>query len=115
MPVNRKYGITQLLQEVNYYIEKTGRRVTFEYVLMDGVNDSPELAIQLADLLRGINCHVNLIPANPVPELGIERPVQKVIDSFYGTLQSNGIQVTLRKEMGTQIDAACGQLKRKEK
>jgi 23S rRNA (adenine2503-C2)-methyltransferase len=115
MPINKKYNLNQLLTAVVEYIKKTGRRVTFEYVLMDSVNDSPELSVQLAELLRGINCHVNLIPANPVPELGIKRPVQKVIDSFYGTLQSNGIQVTLRKEMGSQIDAACGQLKRKEK
>ncbi len=115
MPINKKYNITQLLNAVVDYIEKTGRRVTFEYVLMDSVNDSPELSVQLAELLRGINCHVNLIPANPVPELGIERPVQKVIDSFYETLERNGIQVTLRREMGSQIDAACGQLKRKEK
>nr|WP_244152025.1 23S rRNA (adenine(2503)-C(2))-methyltransferase RlmN [Halanaerobium congolense] len=112
MPINKKYNLNQLLAAVIKYIEKTGRRVTFEYVLMDSVNDSPELSVQLAELLRGINCHVNLIPANPVPELGIERPVQKVIDSFYETLDRNGIQVTLRKEMGTQIDAACGQLKR---
>jgi 23S rRNA (adenine2503-C2)-methyltransferase len=112
MPINKKYNLNQLLTAVIKYIEKTGRRVTFEYVLMDSVNDSPELSVQLAELLRGINCHVNLIPANPVPELGIERPVQKVIDSFYETLDRNGIQVTLRKEMGTQIDAACGQLKR---
>ena len=115
MPINKKYNINQLLNAVVDYIEKTGRRVTFEYVLMDSVNDSPELSVQLAELLRGINCHVNLIPANPVPELGIERPVQKVIDSFYETLENNGIQVTLRREMGSQIDAACGQLKRKEK
>lgn len=114
MPINKKYNLNQLLTAVVDYIEKTGRRVTFEYVLMDSVNDSPELSVQLAELLRGINCHVNLIPANPVPELGIERPVQKVIDSFYETLAQNGIQVTLRKEMGTQIEAACGQLQRKE-
>lgn len=114
MPINKKYNLNQLLTAVVDYIEKTGRRVTFEYVLMDSVNDSPELSVQLAELLRGINCHVNLIPANPVPELNIERPVQKVIDSFYSTLKNNGIQVTLRKEMGTEIDAACGQLKRKE-
>ncbi|ADO76905.1 23S rRNA (adenine(2503)-C(2))-methyltransferase RlmN [Halanaerobium praevalens] len=115
MPINKKYNINQLLKTVIDYIEKTGRRVTFEYVLMDSVNDSPELSVQLSELLRGINCHVNLIPANPVPELGIERPVQKVIDSFYDTLVNNGIQVSLRKEMGSQIEAACGQLKRKEK
>ncbi len=113
MPVNRKYGITQLLQAVNYYIEKTGRRVTFEYVLMDGVNDSPELAIQLADLLRGINCHVNLIPANPVPALNIKRPAKNVLDKFYEILVNRGLQVTVRKEMGSEIEAACGQLKRK--
>ena len=112
MPINKKYNLSQLLRTVVDYIEKTGRRVTFEYVLMDSVNDSPELAVQLADLLRGINCHVNLIPANPVPELNIKRPVQKVIDRFYEILDQNGIQVTLRREMGTQIDAACGQLKR---
>lgn len=115
MPINKKYNLNQLLAAVIDYIEQTGRRVTFEYVLMDSINDSPELSVQLAELLRGINCHVNLIPANPVPELNIKRPVQKVIDSFYDTLVNNGIQVTLRKEMGTQIDAACGQLKRKEK
>ena len=115
MPINKKYNINQLLTAVIDYIEKTGRRVTFEYVLMDSVNDSPELAVQLADLLRGINCHVNLIPANPVPELNIKRPVQKVIDSFYSTLDNSGIQVTLRKEMGSEIDAACGQLKRKQR
>lgn len=115
MPINRKYNLTQLLTAVINYIEKTGRRVTFEYVLMDSVNDSPELAVQLADLLRGINCHVNLIPANPVPELNIKRPVKKVIESFYNTLDNNGIQVTLRKEMGSEIDAACGQLKRKQR
>ncbi|MFW6280264.1 MAG: 23S rRNA (adenine(2503)-C(2))-methyltransferase RlmN [Halanaerobium sp.] len=115
MPINRKYNLNQLLTAVINYIEKTGRRVTFEYVLMDSVNDSPELAVQLADLLRGINCHVNLIPANPVPELNIKRPVKKVVDSFYSTLDNNGIQVTLRKEMGSEIDAACGQLKRKQR
>jgi 23S rRNA (adenine2503-C2)-methyltransferase len=115
MPINRKSNLTQLLTAVINYIEKTGRRVTFEYVLMDSVNDSPELAVQLADLLRGINCHVNLIPANPVPELNIKRPVKKVIESFYNTLDNNGIQVTLRKEMGSEIDAACGQLKRKQR
>jgi 23S rRNA (adenine2503-C2)-methyltransferase len=115
MPINRKYNLNQLLTAVINYIEKTGRRVTFEYVLMDSVNDSPELAVQLADLLRGINCHVNLIPANPVPELNIKRPVKKVIESFYSTLDNNGIQVTLRKEMGSEIDAACGQLKRKQR
>lgn len=113
MPINKKYNLNQLLKAVIEYIEQTGRRVTFEYVLMDSVNDSPELSVQLAELLRGINCHVNLIPANPVPELNIKRPVQKVIDSFYETLANNGIQVTLRKEMGSQIEAACGQLKRK--
>ncbi|ADQ15001.1 23S rRNA (adenine(2503)-C(2))-methyltransferase RlmN [Halanaerobium hydrogeniformans] len=114
MPINKKYNLNQLLTAVIDYIEKTGRRVTFEYVLMDSVNDSPELAVQLVELLRGINCHVNLIPANPVPELNIKKPVQKVIDSFYSTLDNNGIQVSLRREMGSQIDAACGQLKRQE-
>ncbi|MGM0602760.1 MAG: 23S rRNA (adenine(2503)-C(2))-methyltransferase RlmN [Bacillota bacterium] len=113
MPVNRKYDITQLLQAVNYYIEKTGRRVTFEYVLMDGVNDSPELAIQLSDLLRGINCHVNLIPANPVPALNIKRPDKRILDKFFEILNDRGLQVTIRKEMGSEIEAACGQLKRK--
>jgi len=114
MPINRKYSLNQLLNAAVNYIEKTGRRVTFEYVLMDSVNDSPELAVQLAELLRGINCHVNIIPANPVPELDIKRPVKKVVDNFYNTLDRNGIQVSIRKEMGSEIDAACGQLKRKQ-
>src|SRR6056297_2695940 len=113
MPINRKYSLNQLLTAVIDYIEKTGRRVTFEYVLMDSINDSPELALQLADLLKGINCHVNLIPANPVPALNIKRPAKNVLDKFYEILVNRGLQVTVRKEMGSEIEAACGQLKRK--
>jgi len=112
MPINQKFNLKDLLAAVNEYIDTTHRRVTFEYVLMEDINDDPHLAEKLSRLLKGINCHVNLIPANPVADLSIKRPEQKVIDKFYDILSRNHLSVTLRREMGTDIQAACGQLKR---
>ncbi len=112
MPVNRKYPIEELLAVVRYYIEKTSRRVTFEYVLMKGINDSAELAYQTAALLKGLLCHVNLIPINPIEEFSLERPSERTIESFKKILSRDGIKTTIREERGKKIEAACGQLRR---
>ena len=113
MPVNRKYPIEKLMNAVNYYIDKTNRRVTFEYVLMKGLNDSQVNAHQLGELLKDVLCYVNLIPANPVSELGIKRPDYSTVNQFEEILKESGIQTTIRKERGVDIEAACGQLRRK--
>lgn len=110
MPVNRKYPLEELLEAVKLYLQKTNRRVTFEYVLIRGVNDSLDLAYQTANLLRGLLCHVNLIPVNPVPELNIKRPTGRTVENFERILAEKGIQTTVRQERGTDISAACGQL-----
>lgn len=111
MPINKKYPIKELLDAVEYYINKTGRRVSFEYILIDKVNDFPEQARELADLLQGILCHVNLIPLNPVREFAYERPADDSIDRFREILLDKGIECTVRQERGTGIEAACGQLR----
>lgn len=111
MPINKKYPIEELLDAVEYYINKTGRRVSFEYILIDKVNDFPEQARELADLLQGILCHVNLIPLNPVREFAYERPADDSIDRFREILLDKGIECTVRQERGTGIEAACGQLR----
>lgn len=111
MPINKKYNLDKLMEAVNYYIRKTNRRVTFEYVLMKGINDKEIHAEQLIALLRNRLVHVNLIPANPVPELDIERPRQGISKYFKKRLESNNISATIRVEKGTNIKAACGQLR----
>ncbi len=111
MPINKKYPLSKLISAVKEYINKTKRRVTFEYVLVKGVNDSLRCAEQLSGLLSGILCHVNLIPVNPVPELKIERPSLAKIKKFKNILLNSGINATVRKERGTGIKAACGQLR----
>jgi len=95
------------------YVHQTGRRVTFEYCLLDGVNDSLLEAQALAELLRGINCHVNLIPGNPVPGLNVRRSSPQHLQGFRDILEAAGIQVTQRVQRGSDIDAACGQLRRR--
>jgi 23S rRNA (adenine2503-C2)-methyltransferase len=99
---------------VDRYIAKTGRRVSFEYALMRGINDSDETARRLAALLRGRLCHVNLIPLNPVDVLPYERPTPEGIERFAGILRQAGIPTTVRYSRGLDIDAACGQLRIKE-
>ncbi len=115
MPINRAYKLKDLMEAIRYYTEKTGRRITFEYGLFGGENDSVEHAEELAALIKGIKCHVNLIPVNYVPERNYVRTPRNKIFEFEKTLKKNGVNVTIRREQGTDIDAACGQLRAKER
>lgn len=112
VPLNRKYPISELVDACRDYIGSTGRRVTMEYVLIGGVNDSPAMARELATLVHDLNCLVNLIPLNPVQGTGFERPSPERITAFSEELSAFGVGVTVRREMGSDIDAACGQLRR---
>ncbi|MBP2240081.1 23S rRNA (adenine2503-C2)-methyltransferase [Cytobacillus eiseniae] len=115
MPINRAYKLPDLMEAIRYYINKTGRRVSFEYGLFGGVNDQVEHAEELARLIKGIKCHVNLIPVNYVPERDYVRTPKEQIYTFEKTLKNHGINVTIRREHGHDIDAACGQLRAKER
>ncbi len=115
MPVAERYSIDEIIETCRHYIEKTRRRITFEYSLMEGTNDQPVHAEKLAKLLHGINCHVNLIPLNPVKGRAGSRPGTTGIQHFKLILEKNRINVTIRREMGSDIDAACGQLRNKNK
>ncbi len=114
VPINRRYPIAMLMASVDRYIKETGRRVSFEYALMRGINDSDEIAHELAALLRGRLCHVNIIPLNPVDVLPYERPDPAGIERFARILREAGIPTTVRYSRGLDIDAACGQLRAKE-
>jgi 23S rRNA (adenine2503-C2)-methyltransferase len=111
VPVNRKYPIDRLLEAVRAYIGATGRRVTFEYTLLDGVNDAPAQARALADRLAGLLCHVNLIPMNPVPGLPYQPSPPARVEVFGRALRGRGVPATVRAQRGAEIMAACGQLK----
>jgi 23S rRNA (adenine2503-C2)-methyltransferase len=111
VPVNRRYPIADLMAAVHRYIARTGRRVSFEYALMNGINDSDETAQALADLVRGTLCHVNVIPLNPVDVLPYQRPDKTGIDRFAFVLRTAGIPTTVRYSRGVDIAAACGQLR----
>ncbi|MCQ2550784.1 MAG: 23S rRNA (adenine(2503)-C(2))-methyltransferase RlmN [Clostridia bacterium] len=111
MPVNNKYSVDQLLEACRRYVDKTHRRITFEYTLVDGVNDSLEDANELADKLFGLNCHVNLIPLNEVKETGLKTTPREKANKFKEALEKRRIQVTIRRELGDDIDGACGQLR----
>ena len=113
MPVNRQYPLAELMLAVKHYAERTGRRVTYEYILIDGVNDGREQAEALVQLLRGQMAGVNLIPVNPVPERGFRRPSVGRVNYFAKYLTAHRITATVRKEMGADIAAACGQLRNK--
>ncbi|MGP7817557.1 23S rRNA (adenine(2503)-C(2))-methyltransferase RlmN [Niallia sp. 01092] len=115
MPINRAYKLPQLMESIRYYVEKTGRRVSFEYGLFGNVNDQVEHAEELAKLVKGIKCHVNLIPVNYVPERDYVRTPRDQIFLFEKTLKNHGVNVTIRREQGSDIDAACGQLRAKER
>ncbi|WP_068983199.1 MULTISPECIES: 23S rRNA (adenine(2503)-C(2))-methyltransferase RlmN [Lysinibacillus] len=115
MPIARAYKLDELMEAVRYYTKKTGRRVTFEYGLMSGENDSVEVAEELSALIKGIKCHVNLIPVNYVPERDYVRTSRSQIFAFEKTLKKNGINVTIRREQGSDIAAACGQLRAQER
>ena len=112
LPIAGKYEIHEAVDACRYYYEKTGRRITFEYSLVGGQNDSKEDAKQLYELIHGINCHVNLIPVNPVKERSYVQSERKVIVEFKNKLENCGINVTIRREMGRDIDGACGQLRK---
>jgi len=114
MPTVRKWSVQDLMAACREYVEKTGRRVTFEYVLLSGVNDNPAEARELARVLRGLNCHVNLIPFNPVAGLGYHAPPSERIRAFREILERARISVTQRVQRGADIDAACGQLRRRK-
>lgn len=113
MPIANKYSVDELLEACRYYFAKTGRRITFEYSLVHGVNDTPEDAKELMGILKDRNCHLNLIPVNPIKERNYEKPDKKSAENFKNKLEKNGINVTIRREMGSDIDGACGQLRRK--
>ncbi|MGG3451379.1 23S rRNA (adenine(2503)-C(2))-methyltransferase RlmN [Domibacillus aminovorans] len=115
MPINRAYKLKDLMEAIRYYTEKTGRRISFEYGLFGGENDSIAHAEELAALIKGIKCHVNLIPVNYVLERDYVRTPRNKIFEFEKTLKQNGVNVTIRREQGTDIDAACGQLRAKER
>ena len=114
MPINKAYPLNELMVAIKDYISKTNRRVTMEYVLLKGVNDSLEQAIELAKLLRGLNVYVNLIPYNETSHIEFQKSEKKRIDAFYDALVKQHINVTIRKEFGSKISAACGQLRSKE-
>ena len=113
MPVAKAYAMEDVLDACRYYIEKTGRRVIFEYALIHGVNAAPEQAAELAARLRGMQCHVNLIPLNSVPERGLKGVTEREVDAFRRALEQKNISVTRRREMGDDIEGACGQLRRR--
>ena len=113
MPVANKYGLQDVLHACDEYFEKTGRRITFEYSLVHGVNDTDEDAAELVRILKPRNCHLNLIPVNPVRERSFVRPSRKNALNFKNKLEKSGINVTIRREMGADIDGACGQLRRR--
>ena len=114
MPINKIYKIEKLIEAIKEYIEKTNRRVTFEYIMLDGVNDRECDAIELSSLLKGINCYVNIIPYNETENLSFKRSEMFKIMKFYDILKKNNIGVTIRREFGSKISAACGQLRSKK-
>ena len=113
MPVANKYDIHDVIDACKYYFDQTGRRVTFEYSLVGGVNDTDEDARELSQLIHGMNCHVNLIPVNPIKERDYVQSNAAVIAAFKNKLEKTGINVTVRREMGRDIDGACGQLRKR--
>lgn len=113
MPVANKYTIFEILAACRTYFAETGRRLTFEYSLVGGSNDTDADAKELSGLLKGLNCHVNLIPVNPIDERDFVQPDKNVIENFKNKLEKYGINVTIRREMGRDIDGACGQLRKR--
>ena len=113
MPVNKRWPVEQLLAACRAYFEKTGRRVSFEYTMIDGVSDAPEQAELLAKKLHGMQAHVNMIPLNNVEESGLKCSSHAAIERFQKILESHGVTATVRRTLGSDIDASCGQLRRK--
>lgn len=114
MPINKAYPLDELIPALKTYLERTNRRVTFEYILLSGVNDSVECAVELARLVKGINCYINLIPYNETNNIEYKRTKTVQIMRFYDILKKNNVNVTIRREFGSKISAACGQLRSKK-
>ena len=114
MPINRAFGLGELKNSLRIYQKNTNRRITIEYLLLKAINDSKEDAKNLASLLKGLNCYVNLIPYNEVKEKPYKKSSKEKTLYFYDALKKQGINVTIRRELGSDIDAACGQLKNKK-
>ena len=113
MPIANRYTIAETLKACDFYFEQTGRRMSYEYSLVRGVNDRPEHARELTGLLKGKNCHVNLIPVNPIKEREYRETMAPDVDRFKKELEKSGINVTIRRRLGADIDSACGQLRRR--
>ena len=113
MPIAKKYSISDIIKAVKYYFDKTGRRIIFEYSMIAGKNDSEDCARQLANVVKGLSCHINLIPLNYVKERGLDGSSKKNIYRFMAELEKRGVSVTVRRSMGSDIEGACGQLRRK--
>ena len=112
MPVAKRYGLNEVMDACRYYFEKTGRRLTFEYSLVQGVNDNLDEAKALVRLIKDQHGHVNLIPVNPIKEREYVQSGRQAIEAFKNQLEKSGINVTVRREMGRDIDGACGQLRK---
>ena len=115
MPISLAYSLDELMSVIKKYIKKTNRRVTMEYIMLDNINDTDACAIELSRLLKGINCYVNLIPYNETENILFKRSKNNQIMRFYDILKKNNINVTIRKEFGGKVDAACGQLRANQK
>lgn len=113
MPVADKYELSEVMEACDYYFAQTGRRMTFEYALVGGINDTDADADELCDMLKGKNCHINLIPVNPIQERDYVQSERAVVEAFMHKLEREGINVTVRREMGRDIDGACGQLRKR--
>ena len=111
MNINKAYPIEEIMDALKYYIAKTNRRVTFEYIMLKGINDSEECALELSKLLNKMNCYVNLIPYNETSHIEYKKSSQDTIMKFYDVLKKNNIGVTIRREFGSKVNAACGQLR----
>ena len=114
MPINKAYPIKEVIDALKYYYKETNRRITFEYIMLDGVNDSPNEALELCQLLKGLNCYINLIPYNETNNIEFKKTKKEKIIKFYDIIKKNGMNVTIRKEFGSNISAACGQLRSKK-
>ena len=114
MPINKVYTINELMLVLKDYVKKTNRRVTFEYILLKGINDRETDALELANLVKDLTCYVNLIPYNETNNLSFKRSDYESITKFYDILKKNKINATIRKEFGSNISAACGQLRSKK-
>ena len=115
MPIANRYSLKELMEACSYYFDMTGRRLTFEYSLVSGVNDTDEDVEELIRLISALNCHVNLIPVNPIKERDFVQSKGSAVSAFKNKLEKNKINVTIRREMGRDIDGACGQLRRRYK